>query len=150
MHYSAGTVECTAVLTVGRHRGSECCGEDRNNNCSWSFVYCVIILCVSLLPYVYCFTTCVLLHYIFQLQDCWLEVSIRKVLRPATSAQVFLGFPVPISECWDGSQDSKLPLHASHVAIKFLTFLFHIYVIFISYLCTCIITTATGWQPICS
>jgi len=27
---------------------------------------------------------------------------------------------------------------------------FHIYVIFISYLCTCIITTATGWQPICS
>jgi len=25
--------------------------------------------------------------------DCWLEVSIRKVLRPATSTQVFLGFP---------------------------------------------------------
>jgi len=24
---------------------------------------------------------------------------IRKVLRPATSAQVFLGFPVPISKC---------------------------------------------------
>jgi hypothetical protein len=23
-------------------------------NCSWSFVYCVIILCVSLLPHVYC------------------------------------------------------------------------------------------------
>jgi len=38
---------------------------------------------------------------------CWLEVSIRKFLRPATSAQVFLGFPVSISECWDGSQDSK-------------------------------------------
>jgi len=30
---------------------------------------------------------------------CWLEVSIRKVLRPATSAQVFLGFPVSISQC---------------------------------------------------
>ena len=29
----------------------------------------------------------------------WLEVSIRKVLRPATSAQVFLGFPVSIGEC---------------------------------------------------
>ena len=33
-------------------------------NCSWSFVYCVIILCVSLLPRVYCFTMCVLLSYI--------------------------------------------------------------------------------------
>jgi hypothetical protein len=29
-------------------------------NCSWPFVYCVIILCVSLLPHVYCFTVCVL------------------------------------------------------------------------------------------
>jgi len=28
-----------------------------------------------------------------------------------------LGFPVSISKCWDGSQDSKLPLHASHVAL---------------------------------
>jgi len=33
------------------------------------------------------------------------------------SEQVFLGFPVPKSKCWDGSQDSKLPLHASHVAL---------------------------------
>ena len=49
---------------------------------------------------------------------CWLEVGIRKVLRPATSAQVFLGFPVSISECWDGSQDSKLLLHASYVALQ--------------------------------
>jgi len=48
---------------------------------------------------------------------CWLEVSIRKVLRPATSTQVFLGFPVYISKCWDGSKDSKLPLHGSHVAL---------------------------------
>ena len=31
--------------------------------------------------------------------------------------QVFLGFPVSINKCWDGSQDSKLPLHASHVAL---------------------------------
>jgi len=50
--------------------------------------------------------------------DCWLEVSIRKVLRPATSTQVFLGFPVPISKRSDGSQHSKLPLHASHVALR--------------------------------
>jgi len=40
-----------------------------------------------------------------------------KVLRPAISTQVFLGFPVSISKCSDGSQDSKLPLHASHVAL---------------------------------
>ena len=33
-------------------------------NCSWSFVYWVIILCVFLLPYVHCFTVCVLLSYI--------------------------------------------------------------------------------------
>jgi hypothetical protein len=24
---------------------------------------------------------------------------------------------VPKNKCWDGSQDSKLPLHASHVAL---------------------------------
>ena len=28
--------------------------------------------------------------------DCWLKVSIRKVLRPAISAQVLLGFPVSV------------------------------------------------------
>jgi len=28
-------------------------------NCSWSFVYCVIILCVSLLPHVYYFIMCI-------------------------------------------------------------------------------------------
>ena len=47
--------------------------------------------------------------------DCWLAVSTRKVLRPATSTKVSLGFPVSISKCSDGSQHSKLPLHASHV-----------------------------------
>ena len=57
--------------------------------------------------------------YITLVAGCWLEVSMRKVLRPATSAEVFLGFPVSKSECWDGSQHSKLLLHASHVA--FLT-----------------------------
>jgi hypothetical protein len=31
--------------------------------------------------------------------------------------QKFFGFPVSKSECWDGYQDSKLPLHASHVAL---------------------------------
>jgi len=36
--------------------------------------------------------------FLLYMPDCWL-VSIRKVLRPATSTQVFLGFPVSISEC---------------------------------------------------
>ena len=47
--------------------------------------------------------------------QCGLEGRVRKVLRPATSTQVFLGFPVSVSKCWDGTQDAKLPLHASHV-----------------------------------
>jgi len=51
-------------------------------------------------------------------QEFWLEVSNRKVLRPATSTQVSLGFPVSISKCSDGSQHSKLPLHASYVALQ--------------------------------
>ena len=42
---------------------------------------------------------CVLLSYTLYLPDYWLEVSIRKVLHPATSTQVFLGFLVSKSEC---------------------------------------------------
>ena len=63
----------------------------------------------------------------------------NKVLQPATSTQVFLGFPVSISKRSDGSQHSKLPLHASHVAprLKFISNQFHV-------LFTCKITTATG------
>jgi len=53
-----------------------------------------------------------------QMPDWWLEVSIRKVLRLATSTQVFLGFSVSISKHSDGSQHSKLPLHAYHVALR--------------------------------
>ena len=75
-----------------------------------SCLVCVVILCVFV---VLCGHCCFLL----QMPDCWLEVRIRKVLRPATSTQVFLGFPVPKSKCWDGSQDPKLPLHASNVAL---------------------------------
>ena len=99
-----------------------------------SFVYCVIacLLCIVLLlvfcVLCYCFVcfllySCILSYYVCiavshtLVAGCWLEVSIRKVLRPATSAQLFLGFLVTISECWDGSQDSTLLLHASHVAL---------------------------------
>ena len=33
------------------------------------------------------------LLFLLQMPDCWLEVSIRKVVRPATSTQVFCWFP---------------------------------------------------------
>jgi len=52
---------------------------------------------------VYFVTLCVLFYYVCVavlhtlVAGCWLEVSIRKVLRPTTSAQVFLGFLVSIS-----------------------------------------------------
>ena len=74
------------------------------------FVCIVVILCVFAV-------LCVLLFLLY-MPDCWLEVSIRKVLRPATWTQVFLGFPLSISKRSDGSQHSKLPLHASHVALQ--------------------------------
>jgi len=62
---------------------------------------------------------CVLLLLLY-MPDCWLEVSIRKVLRPATSTQVFIGFPVSTSEYSDGSPVSKSLLHSSHVALPTL------------------------------
>ena len=75
--------------------------SDREAFLSWclgtavAVIWCLLIILHSYRP----------LHTL--VAGCWLEVSIRKFLRPATSAQVFLGFPVSISECWDGSQDSK-------------------------------------------
>jgi hypothetical protein len=56
-----------------------------------SYVYLLYLMCI-------CCTMCVLLLLLYT-PDCWLEVSTRKVLRPATSTQVFLGFPVSPSEC---------------------------------------------------
>jgi len=48
----------------------------------------------------------------------WLdERKVLTITQVFLSTQLFLGFPVPKSKCWDGSQDSKLPLHASHVAL---------------------------------
>jgi hypothetical protein len=52
--------------------------------------------------------------------DCWLEVSTRKVLRPANSAQVFLGFPVPISKRWDGSQVATASFSCSPLNLNFV------------------------------
>ena len=57
---------------------------------------CCILRCLVCI--VVCCLVCIVV--VFPLEpDCWLEVSIRKVLRPATSTQVFLGFPVSISKC---------------------------------------------------
>ena len=58
------------------------------------FITILCVLCYCLVYIVV--TSCVLLSHILQLLDCWLAVSIQKVLRPATSAQVLLGFPVSV------------------------------------------------------
>ena len=67
-------------------------------NCSWSSVYCVIILCVSLFPHVLFY--CVFIAVLHNLIPGLLARS-QYLEGPATghSAQVFLGFPVSISEC---------------------------------------------------
>jgi hypothetical protein len=79
-----------------------------------SYVFCCI-LCVFVVSYVYllylivyllyliayllylmciCCTMCIAVSFVlFWMPDSWLEVSIRKVLRPATSTQVFSWFP---------------------------------------------------------
>ena len=110
----------------------------------FTFCTCCILRCLVCIVVILCVLAvlCVYCCFYFRCRTA----GIRKVLRPATSTQGFLGFPVPKSKCWDDSQDSKLPLHASHVApppIKFISYRFHI-------LCTCKITTETGWQPNCS
>ena len=81
---------------------------------------CIVVVVLYVLSsYVYLLhCVCIVVFFLLQMPDCWLEVSIRKVLLPATSTHGFLGFPVSISKCWDGSQHSKLPLHASHVALQ--------------------------------
>ena len=79
---------------------------------------CIVVSCLVCIVVVLCVFVVLCVHccFHFRCRTAAGYVSIRKVLRPATSTQVFLGFPVSISKCWDGSQDSKLPLHASHVA----------------------------------
>jgi len=81
------------------------------------FVNCIClaciccILCVFAVPYVY------LLYYVC-IAVLTLDAGLlARSQYPATSTQVFLGFPVSTSECSDGSQVSKLLLHASHVAL---------------------------------
>ena len=76
--------------------------------CFVASLSCVVCDCCSLavcivvvVLYMCCYLMCICCTFFFLLKtpDCWLEVSIRKVLRPATSAQVFLSYPVPKSKC---------------------------------------------------
>ena len=62
----------------------------------YSYVYLLYFMCICCTSYKYllylmciCCTMCVLL-FLLQMPDCWLGVSIRKVLRLANSTQVFL------------------------------------------------------------
>ena len=77
------------------------------------------LLCIVLSSCVYLyylmFIVLLCVYFCLTYFSCWLEVSIRKVLQPATTALVFLVFPMSISEWWGGSQDSKLLLHASYI-----------------------------------
>ena len=45
------------------------------------------------------------------------DLEIRITFPKKMSESNELGFPVTTNECWDGSQVSKLLLHASHVAL---------------------------------
>ena len=65
--------------------------------------YDLILNCCSILYYVLIvYFKAGLLSFVY-MPEGWLEVSTRNVLRPANSTQVFLGFPVYYSKCWDGS-----------------------------------------------
>jgi flagellar basal body-associated protein FliL len=70
---------------------------------------CVVLLCAR----------AVLTILMFNL-DAGLLASNQYSEGPATGhlgTGFFLGFPVSNSKCSDGSQNSKLPLHAPHVAL---------------------------------
>jgi len=79
--------------------------------CTCCILRCLVCVVVSCLVCIVVVVLCVLsssnvylLYYlciaVFTLDaGCWLAVSFRKVLRPATSTQVFLGFPLSISKC---------------------------------------------------
>ena len=90
----------------------------------------VVILCVFVVPYVYLFYyVCIAVLTL----DAGLlaKVRIRNVLRPTTSTQVFLGFPVSTSECWDGSpsfQAATTCFSCSPPDLNFLVTFFFIFV----------------------
>jgi hypothetical protein len=67
-------------------------------NCSWSIVYCVVIMCVYSLPYVYCLTMC------FAALDTSVAGLLARSQYPEgpTTGHLDTGFswfPVSISKC---------------------------------------------------
>ena len=68
-------------------------------NCCWLTVCIVVVVLCVLLSYVYLLYYVGIAVFLLQMPNCWLEVSIRKVLRTAISTQVFLGFAVSKSKC---------------------------------------------------
>jgi hypothetical protein len=73
-------------------------------NCSWSFVYCVTILCIFLLPAVLCYSVCLLAQVLI----AWLLASGRYPEGRAVTghlAQGLIVFSLSKSECWDGYRD---------------------------------------------
>jgi len=91
----------------------------------WQSFWCYIhtLSYVYLLYYVgnVCVCVCVLLFFFFNIYTLGVGLLARSQYPegPATGHldTGFSCYPVPKSKCWDASQDSKLPLHASHVAL---------------------------------
>ena len=83
----------------------------------YPYVYLLYLMCICCTSYV------CLLYYVciaVLTLDAGLLARSQYQEGPATGHldTVFLGFPVSTSECSDGSQVSKLLLHASHVALQ--------------------------------
>jgi len=104
-YFSAdGLTSCVGKMSANSF-ASKCCVSQFVYLFILSYAYLLYLMCICCASYVYllylmciCCTICVLL-FLLEMPDCWLEVSIRKVLRPATPTQVFLGFPMSTSEC---------------------------------------------------
>ena len=99
--YCCSCLVCTVVILCVYYCLLSCmyCCSCLVYCCLLSCVYCcsclvctVVILCVFAVLCVYC------CFFLLWMTDCWLAVSTRKVLRQATSTQVFLGFPVSKSK----------------------------------------------------
>jgi hypothetical protein len=87
----------------------------------WIVFLVVTFLCLWL-SYVYvCSSYVYLLYWLYWCftLDAGLLASSQYTEGPVTGhiGTGVLGFPVSKSKCWDGCQESKLPLHASHVAL---------------------------------
>ena len=86
-------------------------------------VMLLVFLCVLLSSYVYLlYYVCIAVFYFRCPTAGYKSVFGRSCNRPPRH-RFFLVSLCTISKCWDGSQDSKLPLYASHVAyrLKFIS-----------------------------